>query len=173
MENVGEIERFVTEITTAQPKMRSYVAKLVANASSVDDILQESNKVLWVKRAEWDEDSIFLKWAYRVCYFQVQAWRRDAGREKLIFSDELLDQLASEEPDEHSISEREEGLKSCLKKLRADQYRAVMGYYDPSVSLADLAKEREVSPNTLAQQLRRLRQRLHLCIENYLAKPQS
>ena len=41
MEDDDFATRFVSEVTAAQPKMRSYIAKLVANASSVDDILQE------------------------------------------------------------------------------------------------------------------------------------
>ena len=63
MENDVVATRFVSEVTAAQPKMRSYIAKLVANASSVDDILQESNRVLWEKREDWQEGTVFLKWA--------------------------------------------------------------------------------------------------------------
>ena len=60
---------FVSELTRAQAKMRIYLAKLLANSPSTDDVLQECNKVLWVKRSTGK--TIFLKWAYRVCFFQV------------------------------------------------------------------------------------------------------
>ena len=173
MEDDDFATRFVNEVTAAQPKMRSYIAKLVANASSVDDILQESNRVLWEKREDWQEGTVFLKWAYRVCYFRVKSWRRDQAREKLVFSDDLLETFAREEPADDLMSRREEGLKHCLKKLSGDQHDAVMRYYDPSFSVSELARERKLAPNTLAQQLRRIRQRLHLCIESYLERTEA
>ena len=173
MEDADFTARFVNEVTAAQPKMRSYIAKLVANASSVDDILQESNRVLWEKREDWEEGTVFLKWAYRVCYFLVKSWRRDHTREKLVFSDDLLETFAQEEPGDDLMSRREEGLKNCLKTLSRNQHDAVMRYYDPSVSVSELARERQLAPNTLAQQLRRIRQRLHLCIESYLEKTEA
>ena len=173
MDDADFTARFVSEVTAAQPKMRSYIAKLVANASSVDDILQESNRVLWEKREDWQEGTVFLKWAYRVCYFRVKSWRRDHAREKLVFSDDLLETFALEEPGNDLMSRREEGLKNCLKKLSGDQHEAVMRYYDPSVSVSELARERKLAPNTLAQQLRRIRQRLHLCIESYLERTEA
>ena len=173
MDDADFTARFVSEVTAAQPKMRSYIAKLVANASSVDDILQESNRVLWEKREDWQEGTVFLKWAYRVCYFQVKSWRRDHAREKLVFSDDLLETFAREEPEDTLMNCREEGLKHCLQKLSRDQHDAVMRYYDPSVSVGELARERKLAPNTLAQQLRRIRQRLHLCIESYLERTEA
>ena len=75
------------------------MAKLLANSSSTDDVLQECNKVLWIKREEWDSETIFLKWAYRVCFFQVKAYFRNQSREKLVFNDELLEIMGREEPD--------------------------------------------------------------------------
>ena len=58
--------RFVNELTKAQTKMRAYIAKLLGNSPATDDVLQECNKLLWIKRKDWDPDTIFLKWAYRV-----------------------------------------------------------------------------------------------------------
>ena len=173
MEDDDFATRFVSEVTAAHPKMHSYIAKLVTNAASVNDILQETNRVLWEKREDWQEGTVFLKWAYRVCYYRVKSWRRDQAREKLVFSDDLLETFAQEEPEDTLMSCREEGLKNCLKKLSRDQHDAVMRYYDPSVSVSELARERKLAPNTLTQQLRRIRQRLHLCIESYLERTEA
>ena len=63
---------FVSELTKAQVKMRIYLAKLLANSPSTDDVLQSAIKFR-VKRKDWNSETIFLKWAYRVCFFQVKA----------------------------------------------------------------------------------------------------
>ena len=93
MQESDQDSLFVSELTLAQAKMRNYLAKLLANSPSTDDVLQECNKVLWVKRSDWDPQTIFLKWAYRVCFFQVKAYFRNQSREKLVFNGELLDLL--------------------------------------------------------------------------------
>ena len=40
MENKDPDFHFVNELTKAQPKMRAYLAKILANSSSTDDVLQ-------------------------------------------------------------------------------------------------------------------------------------
>jgi DNA-directed RNA polymerase specialized sigma24 family protein len=50
----------VNEIARSQPIMRAYLAKLLSNSSSTDDVLQEANKVIWMKRSHWDPETPFL-----------------------------------------------------------------------------------------------------------------
>jgi len=125
---------FVIEIAQSQPMMRSYLAKLLANSISTDDVLQEANKILWIKRADWDPETAFLKWAYRICYFQAKAFLRDAKRERLVFREDLFEVLAAEEPRDETPRER----------------------------------ERALAANTLSQRLRRIRIRLHDCVQRNL-----
>ena len=124
--------RFVDEITNAQPKLRAYIVKLLANSSSTDDVLQEANRVLWLKRDQWDPTTNFLKWAYRVSCFQAKAFLRDFGRDKLVFREELIEQLASEKPRETRPALLEEALKGCLKRLEESRCSRVLRHYDPN-----------------------------------------
>lgn len=173
MTNKDPDGQFVSEITAAQPKMRAYIAKLMSHSSATDDVLQESNRVLWEKRDDWQTDTIFLKWAYRVCYFQVKAWRRDQGREKLMFNDELLDQFAAEYPNQADQSSRETALKHCLGLLPVDQQETIIKRYDSEFSVSEIAQEQNISPNTLSQKLRRIRMQLQTCIEKNLSNPKE
>ena len=160
---------FVNEIARSQPMMRAYLAKLLANSSSTDDVLQEANKVVWTKREAWDPETPFLKWAYRICYFQAKAYLRDLGREKLVFKGELIDILADESPREISSGQREEALGECLEKLDSRKRNLVLRRYHPNETLKSMAKELGLPANSLSQQLRRLRLQLHDCIQKNLA----
>ena len=60
MDSNDQDSHFVNELTKAQSKMRAYVAKLLGNSPSTDDVLQECNKLLWVKREDWDPQTIFI-----------------------------------------------------------------------------------------------------------------
>ena len=156
---------FVAELTKAQVKMRIYLAKLLANSPSTDDVLQECNKVLWVKRKDWDSETIFLKWAYRVCYFQVKAYFRNQSREKLVFNDELLDILGKEDPDQNNPKDREIAMNQCLGKLDNQDRSLLLERYQGELGVVQLAQREGISPNTLSQKLLRLRHQLLICIQ--------
>jgi RNA polymerase sigma-70 factor (ECF subfamily) len=156
---------FVAELTKAQVKMRIYLAKLLANSPSTDDVLQECNKVLWVKRDDWDPETIFLKWAYRVCFFQVKAYFRNQSREKLVFNDELLDILGKEYPDQNNPKDREIAMNQCLGKLDNQDRSLLLERYQGELSVDQLAQREGISPNTLSQKLLRLRHQLLICIQ--------
>ena len=160
---------FVSEIAQSQPMMRAYLAKLLANSSSTDDVLQEANKIVWIKREAWDPETPFLKWAYRVCYFQAKAYLRDLGREKLVFNEELFEVLAEESPREIAPGLRAEALDGCLKKLDPRRRDLILRHYHPNETLKLMAEELGVPANSLSQQLRRLRMQLHDCIQRTLS----
>ena len=165
MQETDQDSLFVSELTRAQAKMRIYLAKLLANSPSTDDVLQECNKVLWVKRSDWKPETIFLKWAYRVCFFQVKAYFRNQSREKLVFNDELLDLLGSEEPDNSPPKEREEAMNKCLDKIDSQERSLLLERYQGEMSVEQLAKREGLQPNTLSQKLLRLRHQLQVCIQ--------
>jgi len=164
-----EIESaFVNEIAQSQLMMRSYLAKLLANSISTDDVLQEANKVLWIKRSDWDPETPFMKWAYRICYFQAKAFLRDSKRERLVFREDLFDMLAAEEPRDDTTRQRERALLGCLKKLRSDDREVLLRRYEAGESVDKLAVDTGVGANTLSQRLRRIRVRLHDCVRRNL-----
>ena len=165
MQETDQDSLFVSELTRAQAKMRIYLAKLLANSPSTDDVLQECNKVLWVKRSDWKPETIFLKWAYRVCFFQVKAYFRNQSREKLVFNDELLDLIGSEEPDNSAPKEREEAMNKCLDKIDSQERSLLLERYQGEMSVEQLAKREGLQPNTLSQKLLRLRHQLQVCIQ--------
>ncbi|MEC8419953.1 MAG: sigma-70 family RNA polymerase sigma factor [Verrucomicrobiota bacterium] len=165
MQETDQDSLFVSELTRAQAKMRIYLAKLLANSPSTDDVLQECNKVLWVKRSDWKPETIFLKWAYRVCFFQVKAYFRNQSREKLVFNDELLDLLGSEEPDNSGSKEIEDAMNKCLDKINSQERSLLLERYQGEMSVEQLAKREGLQPNTLSQKLLRLRHQLLVCIQ--------
>ena len=165
MDSPEKETQFVAELTKAQTKMRIYLAKLLANSSSTDDVLQECNKVLWIKREEWDSETIFLKWAYRVCFFQVKAYFRDQSREKLVFNDELLDIMGKEDPDQTTPKDREVAMNECLQRLHDHDKSLLLERYQGELSVDQIALREGIPANTLSQKFLRLRHQLLTCIE--------
>jgi hypothetical protein len=56
---------FMTQITRAQRQLHAFILSMVWNATDADDVLQQTNLVLWEKSAEFDASRPFLPWAMR------------------------------------------------------------------------------------------------------------
>ncbi len=163
-------EDFIREITQSQTALRSYIRKLVGDRAKCDDILQETNLVIFKKRMDWDPTTVFLKWAYRIAYFQTKAYFRDKSRaeKRIVFSEKVMETLANEPPAFETEGELRSALDRCLEQIDPVKRKLLLRRYDPGISVETLAAEHGCTPNSLSQMLRRLRASLSLCIRGQL-----
>ena len=49
---------------------------VLPNRTDVDDLLQETNLVLWREFESFEIGTNFTAWAYRIAHNQVLAWRK-------------------------------------------------------------------------------------------------
>ncbi len=158
-------EALVDHLTRQQSSLFHYILSLVPDPVSAQDILQETNLVLWRKAAEYDSALPFMPWACRIALYQVKAHRRDQARDLHVFDDEVLDQLAAEPPEAHIGRPLEQGLRYCLERLPSKQRELIIARYQPGASVESLALASKLSPNALSQALFRIRRALADCLE--------
>mgnify|MGYP001197265003 CR=1 FL=1 len=92
---------FAWELTQAQGNLFVYLCALTGNADAARDVLQETNLALCREAERFDPSRPFLPWGRAVAYYQVLSWRKKQFRERLVFDDELLEDVAAalnEEP---------------------------------------------------------------------------
>ena len=77
-QNAAEHVRLITEY---QPALYAYILTLHPDRVNAQDILQETNLVLWQKAGELRGGTNFKAWAFRIAYFQTlaQLKRRKRG----------------------------------------------------------------------------------------------
>ena len=145
---------------------------MVWNPTEADDVLQETNLVLWKKAAEFDGSRPFLPWAMRFAQLQTLAWlKRHRRRQRIVFDDDLARLLAEEAAvDEPAFEDRRRALASCLEKLRPEQRELVARRYEPDGSVKALAEAGGATPKAISDRLRRIRQALLECIQRTLAE---
>ncbi len=144
----------------------AYIVSLVRNPTDADDVLQETNLVLWRKAGEFDATRPFLPWALRIAQFQVMAQLKKYRRSKLVFDDDLLKLIADEGIEEFADTDpRRMALAGCLQKLPDAQRVLVAERYEPGGSVNSMAEMRRTTPKALSEMLRRIRHSLMLCIE--------
>ncbi len=157
---------FVQLLTASQSRIYAYILSLVLEPSRADDILQCTNLVLWEKQDEFEPGSNFIAWSFRVAYFQVLAYRKQQQRERLVFDDDLLGDLArvASETDE-TFEARQRLLRRCLEKLNEYQRGFIRRRYAAGSSLEMIARQTGKQVNAVKQVLFRARRDLIDCIK--------
>lgn len=162
-------ENLVALITRHQAALHGYILSLLPDRAKADDVLQETNRVLWRKAADYDPSRPFMPWAYRIAHFQVKAACRDAARDRHVFDSDLLDLLAAEDDsDVEGTAALDHALRDCLDQLPADKRELILHRYQPDSTVHDMAALRNLSPGALSVQLHRIRQLLENCVSGRL-----
>lgn len=165
MDRDAEFLRLMTEF---QGRLFGYILSLLGDPDRANDVLQETNIVLWRDSKEFRPGSNFKAWAFRVAHFQVMAFRQKQIRDKLVFPDELLEAVAfgAREADE-SFDGRRERLAGCLEKLPAPQREMLRRRYAENHSLDAIGSDKGMKANAVTQALFRIRQALMQCVARY------
>jgi RNA polymerase sigma-70 factor (ECF subfamily) len=162
---------FIGHVTRAQRVLHAFIFSLVRHSANTDDVMQETNLVLWRKCGDFEPGTDFLAWAFRVAHFQVLAHRKKRQRARECFDDELIAQIAADAEEQNAdFEKRRRALASCLQKLPQEQRSLVARRYEPDGCVNDIAAERGSTPKAVSELLRRIRRALQLCIEQSLAR---
>lgn len=161
---------FVERLTQAQSALYGSIHTLLAGAPEVADVLQETNRVLWRKAATYDPARPFLPWALTVARFEVLAHRKRRSRERLVFDDALVAQVAQEYERQSAGDGALQRLERCLQKLQPNQRALLEERYVQGESVNDIAARQGRAANAVSALLYRIRGLLAQCMERTLAK---
>lgn len=159
-------ERFALALTEAQPVLRGYLRNMLPNPADVDDVLQETNHVLWRKRHDFDPARSFRPWACRFGYFQALDFlKRRNRREDHPFSPELMNAIAEEtERRTDKFEARVSALRHCVDQLKSDHRDLVKRRYENGESVTALAELSGKTADAVSMTLHRIRKILEKCI---------
>ena len=162
---------FMEELTAIQGSMRKYCNAITIGRNGVDDIIQESNRVILEKVDEFTLGTCFRAWVFSIVRFQTMAhFKRIKRGHKLLFSTDLtqtlLDESAETGPE---YSKSIEALQECLRELRQRDQELVKKRYSSSSTLLEYSAECGRTVDALKRGLFRIRHRLRICIGRRLA----
>ena len=165
-------DEFIRLFTPTQRPLFLYILPLIGNVPDTDEVLQETNLVLWAKRSQFRPGTSFLAWARAIARFEVFRFRRSRPAKLKFLTGELLEMMAA--TTEHFNSEtelerRQEALTDCLKLLREKDRALIRMRYSPGVTGDDVARQLGRPPNSVYQSLGRIRRALAECIQRRLA----
>lgn len=154
---------FLGHMLKNQRRVRNYIFSLHPRSRDLDDLVQQTAMTLWREFHRFDTSREFLPWAMRIAYFEVLRLRKKQTRDRLVFSDELIEILAedTQEPDPEPT---QRALQSCLSTLDPLSREALLARYGEHETVADLATRRGVSVHRLYRLLDRARCLIVTCV---------
>jgi RNA polymerase sigma-70 factor, ECF subfamily len=159
-------DEFVVLITGVQARLYAYVLSLLGDPHQAADVVQETNLVLWRKANEYTPGTEFAAWACRVAHFQVLAFRQKMGRDRLVFDDLLLADLAERAAGRSdTFDARLKVLYDCMKRLSERQRGLFRHHYADGQSIRDMAAAGGETTGAITQAMFRARLTLLKCIE--------
>jgi RNA polymerase sigma-70 factor, ECF subfamily len=170
------LDACMEQLALVQQRLAGFVRALLPNAADADEVLQETNIIIWQKIDQFDPDrpgSDFLSWAFRIAALQAKNYHRRQARNPG-FSEELMDELAvaavTQQP---TLEARREALRACIKGLPDEERALVERCYAPGAQIYEIAKTLTRTPTSVYRSLRRIRRALSVCIQSRLAEGAS
>lgn len=158
----------------AEPSISAYVFASITGYHDAEDVVQRIAQELARRYDEYDSARPFVGWALWIAKSRVIDHYRTQGSSRIVFSDDLLSQLARTiEKQADGRSQRREALEACLQELAPRSRHLLDLQYVEGRSAAEIAEETGSTSGSVRVLLSRVRTALANCIERRLALENS
>lgn len=159
-------DQFIRLFSKCQCSLYAFILGMTRNTADADDLLQELNVALWKKRNSFDPKHDFFRWAIGFARIEIKNYRRKNAKSRLLFSDDVLNTLAADWPNDVSHHEqRLAALAACVNKLGSVEHQFISGFYRKNVSVNELAVLHNTPASTIYKVLNRARESLFRCVQ--------
>jgi len=162
------VKPFELELANAQFGLYTHIASLCGNPHDARDILQEVNRALCLRKDEFDPSrGSLMGWARTLARFEVLHWRDRQKRAKVLFSNDMVDEIAQTLEEEISapVDVRLGFLEECLQTLSKHLREMLMAHHAERQPLAVIAQSMKRDAHSVANSLYVARGSLRKCIE--------
>ena len=161
----GPREEFIKLFTKYQRRVFLFILSQVPNPVDAEEIHQEANVIIWRKFDRFELGTNFLAWACQIANYEVLKYRERQRRDRHLFSDEFVRQVASDAIEQADALElRRQQLAVCLSKLRNKDRELIQQRYSVGESGKSVAELLGRPINSVYQSLSRIRRTLLECV---------
>ncbi|MEO0476825.1 MAG: sigma-70 family RNA polymerase sigma factor [Planctomycetota bacterium] len=150
----------------AQPVVAAFIRVGVRDQQHSEDLLQETALAAARSFDQFDTSRPFLPWAMAIAKNKMTDYYKGAGKDRLVFSPDLLSQLSADFSEEGTVvHDYVESLQHCLDRLSKTPQVVIELRYVRSMSYAQIGERIGRSTAGVANLLLRTRATLLDCIE--------
>ena len=110
---------FALQLTQCQRKLHAFILSMVWNPVDADEVLQETNLVLWQKADDFDAARPFVPWAMRFAQLPSLAWLKRHRQRPTVIGSNLAALLAEEAAEETLFQSRRIALDRKSTRLNS------------------------------------------------------
>lgn len=154
-------------LTGHQASLRAFIISLMPGSPDVQDVLQDTNIVIWEKMNQFESGSNFKAWAFSIARNNVMAHLRSVKRSQSPALNENVIQAICDawyQRPQNTTDMRQLALEHCLNKLSNRERRLVESRYASHLSIKEHAASIGRSAETLRVTLFRIREKLRKCV---------
>jgi RNA polymerase sigma-70 factor, ECF subfamily len=161
---------FVRLLAEHERRLTAYVHALIPSWQDAEDVLQNTKLRLWEQFDSFRPDGDFAAWAIAIAYYMVRAHRTRCQRDRICFSDKLLEKLSRNIPPVTSSEpeDRLSALVECVKTLSGASRRLLRLVCAGHQRIKDIACDLGQTPSATRMALLRARRSLFECVEKRL-----
>lgn len=164
-------EEFVRLSSTHQRQLLGYIFTLVRNMDDAEDLLQQTNLIVWRRFDDYKPGTDFMRWACHIAHLQVLTFLRTRRRDPPHISEQLLAQLADKRLDRSTAYEHyRDGLRICMDRLSTSDRELLGLCYGGAISIREIAGQLGRSADSVYHSLQRIRYVLLECINRAVAR---
>jgi len=161
---------FLRHLGAAYHDIYASALAIVGNGNDADDVIQEVCIVLWKRYEEFETGTNFRKWACSIAFNVAKAYTRKQRRRRGFgMGEQALARIAQVQSGASELLElQRDVLLDCMGKLPEADRSFLLACYRHASSLANYARDMQMSIGTVYSKVKRLRRRLVECVKRTL-----
>jgi RNA polymerase sigma-70 factor (ECF subfamily) len=167
---IPENKPFAAEWVQVQSAVGTFIAASGVQFHDSEDLLQKVAVIAFEKFEDFDpQRAPFLAWVTGIARNEVMHWRRNAGRDRHVFTAatiEILADVQSQTDEESSSFAR--ALAWCVKKLQGRSSEVLTLRYTEELSPTQIAERLDTSSTSIRVTLSRARKSVRECVDRRL-----
>ena len=158
---------FVRLLVEHERRLTGYVHTLVPSWQDAEDVLQDTKLRLWEQFDSFRPEADFAAWAVAIASYMVRAYRKRCQRQRVCFSDDLLEKISQHIPAISSSrnDNRLLALVECIKTLSGASRKLLRAFCIGHRKIKDIAGELDQTPSATYSALFRIRRSLLECVQ--------
>lgn len=156
--------------TLVQPAVSAFVSSMVVDFKDRDDVLQEIAVAVIDSFDRYDPQRPFAGWAIGIARNHVRTYLRTRQRDRHVFDSAAVEAIAQAFTEVASTASARAGyLSQCAEKLDERAQQLCDMRYSQGLQPAAIGGKLNMSANSVAKALQRVREQLRDCINRKLA----
>jgi RNA polymerase sigma-70 factor (ECF subfamily) len=156
------------------PAVSAFVTSVVRDFRDRDDVLQDIAVAVVESFESYDPARPFIAWAMGVARNQIGLYLRRRSKDRVVFDSDTVDSLATAFAEIGAEEPRRLGfLQDCMQLLEQRSRQLLDLRYGQDLKPAAIGELLEISANTVAKALQRIRDQLRTCIDHKAAQAEA